>query len=171
MLRIQNGDEQIYQELLDQHISAVSQYATRLLGNTIDAEDIVQDTFVRVWTAARTWQPGKARVTTWIHRIAHNLCMDFFRKDKRALHDEVTHQLESDIDPMHDASNKDLRTQMQAALSSLPVRQRNAIVLCHYQGLSNRDAAEIVGVSVDALESLMARGRRTLRNLLADQKE
>jgi len=167
MILIQQGNRPACQELVNAHLPALNRFAARLLGNMSDAEDAVQDTFLKVWSHAYQWQPGKAKVTTWLHKIAHNTCVDRLRKSRADLHIEVSDRLPSREAGL--AEHLSLSSESQRvfdSLNRLPVQQRTAIVLCHYQGFSNREAAEILSVSVDALESLLARGRRGLRQLL-----
>ena len=167
MRLVQTGDQQAYARLLDRHLTRVHAYVFRMTRNRADAEDIAQETFLRVWHRARTFKPGRVRFTTWLHRIAHNLCVDAFRKRR----DTVDADLDAVADgaPSADELNaaEERRKAVHAAVAALPERQRSALVLCQFQGRSNREAAEIIGVSVDALESLIARARRTLKSRLA----
>ena len=83
MEAICNGDQMAYQVMVKRFLSSISHYAYRLLGNKKDTEDIAQETFLRVWLNANSWQPEQAMLSTWIHRIAHNLCIDYLRKHGR----------------------------------------------------------------------------------------
>lgn len=141
--------------------------ATRMLGDRMEAEDIAQEAFVRIWKQAPHWRSGEARFDTWLHRVALNLCYDRLRGRR----EEPAETLPDEADP---AATPDLRIEartrderVRAALAALPVRQREALVLTYYQELSNLEAAGLMGISVDALESLLARARRTLRAQLA----
>lgn len=120
---------------------------------------------MRFWEKAGSFDPNKARLSTWLHQIAHNLCVDHFRRAKGEQKDEQTFPGGEEA---ADDTQEDSAQQVQKALSALPERQRSALLFCHYQGLSNRQAAEIIGVSVEALESLLARARKTLRHQLMD---
>jgi len=174
MDRIQRGDDQAFASLLQRHLDAVHGYLRRLTGSAADAEDLAQDTFLRVWQKAATYQPGKVRVSTWVHRIAHNLAMDMFRR--RGLEQVAGAQPELDSLALREAAGPDVHEQAEAgvrllrALSALPEPQRSAVLLCQVQGFSNREAALIMAVSVRAVESLIARGRRALkRTVLGDE--
>ncbi|WP_390970037.1 RNA polymerase sigma factor [Paraburkholderia tropica] len=141
--------------------------ATRMLGDRMEAEDIAQEAFVRIWKQAPHWRSGEARFDTWLHRVALNLCYDRLRGRR----EEPAETLPDEADP---AATPDLRIEartrderVRAALAALPVRQREALVLTYYQELSNLEAAGLMDISVDALESLLARARRTLRAQLA----
>lgn len=170
---IADGDEQAYQQAVACHGRAIAVYAWRILADEALAEDIAQETFIRLWTKVSEWQPAKASLSTWLHRIAHNLCMDYLRRagpSSAMPADDIPHQDEaeqgvqsSDTDPVMQSRLSD---QLHQALMSLPERQRSALVLVHYQSLSNRQAAEVIGVSVRALESLLVRARQSLRTAL-----
>ena len=163
---VQTGDQQAYTRLLDRHLDRVHGYIFRMTNNRADAEDIAQETFLRVWHRARTFKPGRVRFTTWLHRIAHNLCVDTFRKRRDTVATEIDAM--ADGAPAADelSAAEERSRAVHAGIASLPERQRSALVLCQIQGRSNREAAEIIGVSVHALESLIARARRTLKTRL-----
>jgi RNA polymerase sigma factor (sigma-70 family) len=141
--------------------------ARRMLGDPGDAEDVAQETFVRAWKFAPRWRPGQARFDTWLHRVALNLCYDRLRRRVRTTH-EFPDLADPGPGPDRDLQARDVGRRVDAALQDLAPRQREAIVLCHYQELSNIDAAAVMGVSVEALESLLSRARRGLRHALAD---
>lgn len=165
------GDESAYRRLLEKHLPSLSNYVMRMMANTADADDIIQETFIRLWTRGNKFNPETARLTTWLHNIAHNLCIDYFRKYNRLVGDSVKQPIAEASGPEEDLIQHGLVESIAHAMMSLPERQRSAIIMCHYQGLSNKDAALILDVSVDALESLMARGRKKLRKLLESDNE
>lgn len=172
MTAIADGDLRVYADTVRQHGRAIGFYAFRILGSQDSAEDIAQETFLRLWTHADRWQSDKASLSTWLHRIAHNLCIDMMRKDKSSKTDEYEDEM---ADPRLGAEQQqesdDRHQRLQSALMMLPERQRSALVLTHYQGLGNQAVASIMDLSVDALESLLARSRRALRSALADLQE
>ncbi|MBI0362500.1 RNA polymerase sigma factor [Burkholderia oklahomensis] len=142
--------------------------ATRMLGDRMEAEDVAQDAFVRIWKHAPRWREGEARFDTWLHRVVLNLCYDRLRGRR----EEPVDELPDAIDP-HPAPDARLEHRacgelVRQALAALPARQREALVLNYYQELSNVEAANLMGITVDALESLLARARRNLRAQLAD---
>jgi len=167
--RIGTGDGAACAALVDRHLRRITGLAGHMLGNKADAEDVAQDVFLRVWQQAPKWRSGEAKFSTWLHRVTVNLCTDRLRRRR-----ETT--LEAAGDPASEAPLPDAGLQeaavvvrVQAALAQLPERQREAIVLCHYQELGNIEAADVMELSVDALESLLARGRRRLRQLLIEE--
>jgi RNA polymerase sigma-70 factor (ECF subfamily) len=166
MLAIQAGDAKAYEAAIRKHLKSISHFAFRMLGNSKDTEDITQETFLRLWTHADSWQSDKASVSTWLHRIAHNLCIDYLRKDKSSISSEYEDEHEGSDRPA-DAPEKTQQLEaLRQALEGLPERQRTAIVLSHYQGFSNKEVALIMDISVDALESILARARRSLKSQL-----
>lgn len=135
-----------------------------MLGNRHAAEDAAQETFLRLWRHAPRWRPRGAKFATWLYRVAMNICLDHLRKTKRVAPEEAAPERADPADRPDDAYFAgEKRFAVDAALARLPARQRMAITLCHFEELSNIEAAEIMDVSVEALESLLARGRRALR--------
>lgn len=170
--RVAIGDRAAFAVLLDVHQRPLSAYTRRMLDDQDLADDIVQETFLRLWTRAASYNSDSARLTTWLHNIAHNLCIDSFRRGARMTYtDSDDLSATSNDSPEGDELARERRRQVRASLAALPERQRSALLLCHYQGLSNREAAVILDVSVDALESLLARARRRLRKELVDSNE
>ena len=169
MLKIQQGDQRACEALVDQHLMPLTRFAVRMLGSRSRAEDATQETFLKVWTNAHQWQSGKAKVSTWLHTIAHNVCIDHIRKDKSLYQESLSKDHNTDSQP--DDEPHEMSDQIFSALNVLAESQRTAIVLCYYQGLSNKDAAHVIGVSVPALESLLARGRRALKKVLMPVEE
>jgi RNA polymerase sigma factor (sigma-70 family) len=164
--RIARGDQRAARALIDRHLPKMIALARRLLGNQADAEDVAQDVFLKVWTHAAQWKPGGAKFETWMHRVAINLCYDRLRKRRPVGLDDIEDPVDEAPLPGSALAEADVSKSVDAALARLPERQRAAIVLCHYQGLTNIEAAKALEVSVEALESLLARGRRTLRESL-----
>lgn len=166
MRRVRTGDKNAYRQILDQQLPSVSRYVMRMTDTSGEAEDITQEVFLRLWTHAEKYDPRVARLSTWLHNIAHNLCIDHFRKQTKFVGAENQHDVAGGLEP-DKAFHAEARSHLvKRALMRIPERQRSAIVMCHYQGLANKEAAAIMNISVDALESLLARGRRSLKVLL-----
>lgn len=172
MVQVRRGDHAAFGRLVSRHLPSVHRYLTRLTATSADADDLAQETFLRLWSHAASYRPGAVRLTTWLHRIAHNLAVDEFRK--RRGDDETRPGPEPEeqaiVDPLADPetqlAGQRLQRQLDAALEALPENQRAALLLCQVQGFSNAQAADILGVSVASLESLLARARRALRQRL-----
>ncbi|HJO12068.1 MAG: sigma-70 family RNA polymerase sigma factor [Gammaproteobacteria bacterium] len=167
MLAICNGDESAFHTIVRTHHKPLSHYAFRILGSKKDTEDITQETFLRLWINADKWQPGKSKLSTWLHRIAHNLCIDYLRKKDNAETEELDDHAVAGAENNTKLEQSSELERLNKALGGLPDNQKNALVLCHYQGFSNKEAAAIMGVSVKAVESSIARAKRSLRKQLA----
>ena len=167
MSRVGTGDPAACRMLVDRHLPRIVAFSRRMLGNQADAEDVAQEVFLRVWAKAAEWRPGSARLTTWLHTVALNLCRDRLRRKRPEPLDGGIEPADPSPDATMLLAREEVATRVDEALACIPGRQREAIVLCHYQGLSNAAAAEILGVGVEAVESLLARGRRALRRQLA----
>lgn len=139
-----------------------------MLGDPVEAEDVAQEALLRAWRQAPRWTPGKARFDTWLHRVALNLCYDRLRKRREVPAEIPLDRPDPGPAPDRGLLAAELGARVDRALQALPERQREAIVLCHYQELTNIEAAGLMKVSVEAMESLLSRGRRTLRRTLSD---
>jgi RNA polymerase sigma-70 factor (ECF subfamily) len=164
--RIANGDRAAARAIMARHLPKILNLGRRMLGDAVEAEDVAQDVFVRVWTHAARWRPGQAKFETWLHRVAINLCYDRLRKRSASVSADAVDIVDGAPSPAARLFETQLARAVNEALQKLPDRQREAVVLCHYQGLSNIEAAEIMDVSVEAMESLLSRGRRTLKKIL-----
>lgn len=168
--RVGRGDAAAVEALVARKLPRLLALATRMLGDAAEAEDVAQETFVRIWRAAGSWRPGKARFDTWLHRVALNLCYDRLRRGREQSVADPPEQV--DPGPLPDTALEEAGVggRVAGALQALAPRQREAIVLTYYQELSNTEAAAAMEISVEALESLLSRGRRSLRALLMEEQ-
>ena len=167
LLKVAAGDAAAFANLIGRHLPRLVGVARRLLGNDSEAEDVAQETALRLWRNASRIDVGEAGLGGWLYRVTSNLALDRLR----ARRPEDAAALESlSVAPTQQRGlvEHDLSARVDAALRALPDRQRAAVVLCHYEELSMAQAGEILEVSAEAVESLLARGRRTLRAALAD---
>ena len=162
MLRIARGDERAFRALAPRYAARAASLARRISGSEADAEDIVQEALLRVWINAPRWRP-EAAFRTWFYRIVFNLALNRKRRAPFA-------PLEAAGDPADPAIRADaalLRAEedrrIADAIAALPARQRSAIALTYNDELSNAEAANVLGTSVSAFETLLVRARRTLR--------
>lgn len=170
LARIGNNEPAAVNEMVTRKLPRLLALAGRLLGDADEARDVAQESFLRIWLQAAHWRSGEARFDTWLHRVVLNLCHDRLRRRKaRPLTDEEAAELVDNSPSAEDQlHSQDRSDRVAAALAALPERQREAIVLQYYQELSNSDAAALMNISVEALESLLSRARRQLRSQLAD---
>jgi RNA polymerase sigma factor (sigma-70 family) len=166
--RVGRGDPAAIQAMVARKLPRMLALAQRMLGDAVEAEDVAQDAMLRAWKQAPKWRPGKAKFDTWLHRVALNLCYDRLRRRREIPTDVPPDRPDEGPAPDRGLLAAELGVRVDAALARLPERQREAIVLCHYQELTNIEAASLMEVSVEALESLLSRGRRALRLALAD---
>ena len=171
VVRVGRGDRSAAELLMRRHLPKMLALARRMLSDPSEAEDAVQDSFMRLWTHAARWEPGRAKFETWLYRVTLNKCFDRLRRRPTAGLEEAVDVSDHTPGPAANLENVVLSEQIEAALRALPERQRAAIQLCHFQECGNIEAAEILGISVEALESLLSRGRRALRLQLAHLRD
>ena len=167
--RVADGDARACRQLVEELLPAIIGFSYRMLGDGGVAEDVAQEAFLRLWRQAPKWR-AEARVATWLHRVAYNLCIDRIRARRDVSVAEIPEVADPVDGPMTRHHRQEVADLVTAAIADLPERQRAAITLVHYQDLGNLGAAAVMGISVEALESLLARGRRTLRDALSDQR-
>lgn len=169
--RIQAGDAQAFRTLVDTHSKPLITYVTRILKNQSEAEEVVQEVFVRAWKNAGSYRP-EARATTWLHHIAHNLAIDVIRKRRP----NVSLEFEDDPAPASTRptellEQKQRATSLKDALELLGERQKMAMLLKYEQGLSGAEIGRVLDLSEDAVLSLLARARAKLVSILEPGRE
>lgn len=172
MIRIGSGDRAAFGDLVRRHLDRAVAVAQRVTGSRGDAEEIAQEAFIRVWTKAPQWRAADsdfrgARFTTWLYRVLVNLSIDRKRRPAMAPLDDVDDPPDPADSAQQSLERAQLSSRVAAAVAELPERQRAALTLCFYEGLSNREAAEVLSLTPGAVESLLVRARRTLRETLA----
>lgn len=167
--QIAKGDARAFRQLVDAHAGPLLTYVTRIMGNQAEAEEVVQEVFLKVWQKADSYN-GSARATTWLHRIAHNLAIDSVRTRKgvRELDPEFDGAPGSER-PAALLEQKQRVTSLAEALDKLPERQKQALLLRYEQNLRDSEIGEVLGLSVDATESLLARARKNVQKLLPEE--
>ena len=166
---ISRGEQRALEALVRRHGGWAARFAERLTGNAVLAEEVVQAAFLKVWQKSEAWE-GRSRFSTWFYRVLHNLAIDEVRA-RRSDHDELDESLADHRDgPEQVAARGQRDARVRAALAALPERQRLAMVLSHYEGCSQAEAAAILGIAEGALESLLSRARATLRSALSDER-
>ena len=169
-----NGDMSAARLLTERLGPRVLRYATRLLGgDRAEAEDVTQEAMLRLWKLAPDWRQGEAKVTSWLYRVTANLCTDRLRKRRwqGPPLDEIAEPPDEAATPAEAMDARQRAEALDAALAQLPERQRQAVVLRHIEGLANPEIAAVMDIGVEAVESLTARGKRTLASILAGRRE
>jgi RNA polymerase sigma factor (sigma-70 family) len=168
-----HGDPDAARLLVQRLLPRVLSYAARMVSDRADAEDVAQEALLRLWKVAPEWRQGEAKVSTWLYRVATNLCIDRLRSRQRrravAL-DEAPDMPDGAASAVSGLIARQRLDALQAALDSLPDRQRQAVVLRHIEGLGNAEIAQVMEIGVEAVESLTARGKRALAAALSGQR-
>lgn len=166
------GAEQAFASLVNAHARRFYALAHRTLYNKDEAEDVVQEAFLKLWGRPEIYKTGQVKFTTWFSRVVINAAIDRNRKTRPQadvemewLEDDKVIPIEARIDESRQYDD------LEEALQDLPERQKTALNLCFYEGLSNKEAADIMDVGVKALESLLMRAKASLKVSLRDQIE
>jgi RNA polymerase sigma-70 factor (ECF subfamily) len=167
--RIQDGDHDAFSSLVNRHVKRFYGVAYRVVGHRDDAEDIVQAAFLKLWERPESWdQRKRTKFTTWFYTVVTNLCLDHAKRKKPL-------PLSEEIDFADDGPNQEDRVYQQQrraivdrSIHMLPERQQLALTLCFYEELSNQEAADVMGVNLKALQSLVMRAKTALKARLQD---
>jgi len=172
MARTAGGDMAAFAELIKRHQSKVMALALRTLGRQDQAQDVVQDVFIKVYDAAKRYRPS-AQFTTWLYRIAVNRCLDLIRRSKHAAVPlEAAESILVRSDAQGDGlERRELISRVRRAVEQLSERQRIVVVLHRYHGLTHEQIAAATGWTRSAVESLLVRAYARLRELLGDLNE
>jgi len=167
LARMAKRDAEAFRALINRHLALVVAIARRMLGDPAEADDVAQDTFLRLWNAGGGIEVGQGGLKPWLRRVVSNLCIDRIRARRNIqLVDEVPERAEA-AKQLEGIETRELSMRVQSALQTLPDRQRQALVLFHFEGLSLNEVAAALTVSAEAVESLLARARRSLKASLA----
>jgi RNA polymerase sigma-70 factor (ECF subfamily) len=172
LARTADGDDAAFAEIVAEETPRLLRFAATILGaGAPETEEVAQEALIRLWRQAETWTPD-ARISTWLHRVVYRLSIDALRRRRTAIDIGLVEEtiVDDTLEPEASLIVAEDARALRAAVEALPERQRTAIVLCHFQGLGQAEAAAVMEVSEAAYESLLARGRRRLRALLAGQR-
>ncbi len=146
----------------------IHRLAYRLLGDAFEAEDVCQETFVKFWQAASGWRSGEAKVLTWLCRVATHDCYDRLRRKRPDLPGDLSDRADDRMGAETGMARSQRWDALQAAMMRLPERQRAALSFCYDHALSQREAAKAMNIGEKAYESLLVRGRRTLKTMMQE---
>jgi RNA polymerase sigma-70 factor (ECF subfamily) len=166
LTRLASNDEAAFRLLVERHIDRAFAIALRIVGSRADAEDVVQDTMLKVWTHRGKWQHGRAKFSTWLYRVITNRCIDLHRMPRTDSVDAVPEPIDAQPDVVSAMQRDEVTLMLEKAMQRLPEQQRVAVILSYHENMSNGEIAEVMETTVAAVESLLKRGRQQLRDLL-----
>jgi len=166
LARIGSDDEDAYRRLVERHIDRAYAVALRILNNRADAEDVVQDAFLKVWTHRGRWQGDKAKFSTWLYRVVTNRCIDLRRQPRSEEIENIPEPPDAKPDAVSALHRREVSGMLDDAMRRLPDQQRIALILSYHENLGNGEIADVMDTTVAAVESLLKRGRQQLRKLL-----
>jgi RNA polymerase sigma-70 factor (ECF subfamily) len=164
--RMKHDDVDAYRILVEKHIDHAYAIAMRMTKNQADAEDVTQDAFVKSWVNRHRWETGRAKFSTWLYRVIVNRAIDLQRLPKSEWLENVDEPIDEQIDALSFIHRQQVNERLDIALQRLPDQQRIAIILSYFEDMNNTEVAEVIGTTVSAVESLLKRGRKRLRELL-----
>lgn len=177
MLQVKNGDNNSFEQLVNRNKQKMFALAYRFLGNYQDAEDVAQESFIKIYNSAKTYQP-LSKFTTWMYKICKNTCIKKLRQKKTGNISLSDHK--TNADDIHDGEIEDKNSELpeqkllkqekaeivKKAIDSLGERQRLAVILYRYENCSYEEIAEIMNCSSEAVKSILHRARVNLKNIL-----
>lgn len=169
LARSAKGDAKAFREIVALHLPICLAIARRVLRDNAEAEDVAQDALVRLWRNAATLELGPGGLRPWLRRVVFNLSIDRTRSSRRTSVVEDVPEAAEPASQLRQISERELSARVQKALDGLPERQRVALTLFHFEGLSQSEIAATLEISDEAVESLLARARRALKSELKDE--
>lgn len=166
MARVAQGDVAAFTVIVERYTPQLYRVCRRMLSNAAEVEDIVQEAFAKLWQTAPQWRAQGGGLPAWLHRVVVNRCLDRLRQFRVVTTDTLPDLADEAPGPERALAMQRLSDTVGDALASLPGRHRAAIVLCYFEGLSNILAAQVLELNLKAMESLLFRARRSLRELL-----
>ena len=163
LARVAAGEAEAFRGLVDRHLPTVLAVARRMLRDDAEAEDVAQETLLRLWRNAGGLELGPGGVRPWLRRVVSNLCIDRVRARRNTTVVEAVPEESEPPTQFRHLAERELGARVDAALKALPERQRLALTLFHYEGMSQIEVGKAMDISDEAVESLLARARRTLK--------
>ena len=171
MGRMALNDQGAFNALVVRHFQRTYALAFRLVQSPSDAEDLTQEIFLTVWCKRGEWKDGGAKFSTWLYRVTFNRCIDFKRRAKNADMDEIPDIQDDRPSAVRLIERSEANQKLRQAMLKLSYPQQVALALFYQEGLSAMEASEVLDISVNALESLLKRARKRLRELLKSSSQ
>lgn len=165
------GDGDAFRLLMARHLGSIVSVARRMLRDDAEAEDLAQEAFLRLWRSSGTLEIGPVGIRPWLRRVVSNLCLDRVRGQGRVSVVEELPEVPEPAKQLAGLESQDTQRRVEAAMQKLPDRQRLALTLFHFEGLSQIEIGQVMGVSDEAIESLLSRARRQLKTELKSEWE
>ena len=169
LARVAAGESEAFRGLVDRHLPTVLAIGRRMLRDDAEAEDVAQETMLRLWRNAAGLELGPHGVRPWLRRVASNLCIDRVRARRNTTVVEEVPEESAPPSQLRHLAERELGARVDAALQALPERQRLALTLFHYEGMSQIEVGEVLAISDEAVESLLARARRARKVALKEE--
>lgn len=169
--RVCAGDSDAFRLLVIRHGARFRMLAMRFTFDQALAEDVVQEAFISLWLKAGKFDGAKASFTTWFHRIVINKCLDYKRKRQFSAIPDGYDRADPAVGPEVKLAADGASNRLKTVLSALSERQKTAVILSYYSGLSNQEAAEVMQMNIKAYESLLVRSRAKMRKMLMAEKD
>ncbi|KIL98404.1 DNA-directed RNA polymerase specialized sigma subunit sigma24-like protein [Paramagnetospirillum magnetotacticum MS-1] len=165
---IGQGDRRSFQRLMERHVRAMLALSTRVLRNPADADEVVQEAFLKVWTLASGWQSDReAKFSTWLYRVVLNASLDRLRRVRFVAVEEAGDPADPSPGGLDRVVARQRERLVSTAMAEMPARQRQALSLYYFSDLTAPEAARVLDLSLSAMEALLVRGKRSLKTALA----
>jgi RNA polymerase sigma-70 factor (ECF subfamily) len=172
---MRHADMRAFDVFYDRYVNLVYSIAFSILGDPPLAEDVTQDVFLKIWRSLETYDPAKAKVNTWMSRIARNRAIDLLRK-RKPLQRQVSwgyikeQRLGDGVTPEDRVSQRMTKDRVRQALAKLPAEQRKALALAYFQNMTQQEIADTLGEPLGTIKTRVRLGMQKLRGLLIDEQ-
>jgi RNA polymerase sigma-70 factor (ECF subfamily) len=166
LIRLAANDEAAFRLLVERYSDRAYSIALRIVGSAADAEDVVQDTLLKVWIHRGQWQQGRAKFSTWLYRVITNRCIDLRRRPRTDDVDAIPEPADTQPDAVSAMQRSEVNNMLEVAMGQLPEQQRVAVILSYHEDMTNAEIADVMDTTISAVESYLKRGRQHLKKLL-----
>lgn len=166
LTRLADNDQGAFRLLVERYSDRAYSIALRIVGSAADAEDVVQDTLLKVWIHRGQWQQGRAKFSTWLYRVITNRCIDLRRRPRTDDVDAIPEPADTKPDAVSAMHRNEVNNLLEVAMGQLPEQQRVAVILSYHEDMTNAEIADVMDTTISAVESYLKRGRQQLKKLL-----